>query len=136
MPNEIIPYLEMCQREGVSLQRGMNFELQGNHSVILMSVRPNAPYADRFEDDGTTLIYEGHDLPRSQQNPNPKTLDQPSPSSMLDMGVEPLEPDTGVTGSESPVDAFLHLIAIPFPRLSFLSESLCIPDSFLEALPG
>ena len=50
MSNEIIPYLEMCQREGKSLQRGMNFELQGHHSVILMSVRPNAPYADRFED--------------------------------------------------------------------------------------
>ena len=60
MPNEIIPYIEMCRREGVSLQRGMNFELGYNHSVILMSVRPNAPYADRFEDDGTTLIYEGH----------------------------------------------------------------------------
>jgi len=58
MPNEIIPYLEMCQREGVSLQRGMNVELGHNHSVILMSVRPNAPYADRFEDAGTTLIYE------------------------------------------------------------------------------
>jgi hypothetical protein len=77
MPNEIIPYIEMCQREGVSLQRGMNFELNGNHSVILMSVRPNAPYADRFEDDGTTLIYEGHDVPRSPQDPNPKNVDQP-----------------------------------------------------------
>ena len=77
MPNEIIPYLEMCQREGVSLQRGMNFELCDNHSVILMSVRSNAPYADRFEDDGTTLIYEGHDVPRSSQNPNPKSVDQP-----------------------------------------------------------
>ena len=85
MPNEIIPYLEMCQREGASLQRGMNFELQGNHSVILMSVRPNAPYADRFEDDGTTLIYEGHDAPRSGQNLNPKAVDQPvqSPSGAL-----------------------------------------------------
>lgn len=85
MPNEIIPYLEMCQREGVSLQRGMNFELQGNHSVILMSVRPNAPYADRFEDDGSTLIYEGHDVPRSPQNPNPKIVDQPrlTPSGTL-----------------------------------------------------
>jgi hypothetical protein len=37
MPNEIIPYLEMCQREGVSLQRGMNFELGHNHSVILLT---------------------------------------------------------------------------------------------------
>ncbi len=77
MPNEIIPYVEMCQREGVSLQRGMNFELGHNHSVILMSVRANAPYADLFEDDGTTLIYEGHDVPRSPQNPKPKTDDQP-----------------------------------------------------------
>jgi hypothetical protein len=75
----------MCQREGVSLQRGMNFELCGNHSVILMSVRPNAPYADRLEDDGTTLIYEGHDIPRSLQNPNPKAVDQPAhtPSGIL-----------------------------------------------------
>ena len=85
MPNEIIPYLEMCQREGVSLQRGMNFELGHNHSVILMSVRPNAPYADRFEDNGTTLIYEGHDIPRAPQTPNPKTVDQPewTPSGSL-----------------------------------------------------
>ena len=77
MPNEIIPYLEMCRREGVSLQRGMNFQLGHNHSVILMSVRGNAPYADRLEDDGSTLIYEGHDVPRSTQTPDPKVLDQP-----------------------------------------------------------
>jgi hypothetical protein len=38
MPNEIISYLEMCRREGSSLQRGMNFGLGGTHSVILMSV--------------------------------------------------------------------------------------------------
>ena len=55
-PDEIIPYLEMCRREGVSLQRGMNFELGHNYSVILMSVRTNAPYEDRFEDDGFTII--------------------------------------------------------------------------------
>lgn len=77
MPNEIISYLDMCRREGVSLQRGMNFELRPGHSVVLMSVRPNAPYADRFEDDGSTLVYEGHDEPRSQHHPNPKLLDQP-----------------------------------------------------------
>lgn len=80
MPNEIIPYLEMCRREGVSLQRGMNYELRDNHSVILMSVRPGAPYADRFENDGATLIYEGHDLPTSPENPSPKTVDQPERS--------------------------------------------------------
>jgi len=77
MPNEIIPYLEMCRREGVSLQRGMNFQLGTDHSVILMSVRENAPYADRLEDDGSTLIYEGHDVRRSTQAPEPKVLDQP-----------------------------------------------------------
>jgi hypothetical protein len=67
----------MCHREGVSLQRGMNFQLGCNHSVILMSVRQNAPYADRFEDDGSTIIYEGHDVPRSKQTSNPKESDQP-----------------------------------------------------------
>ena len=77
MPNEVIPYIEMCQREGVSLQRGMNYQLRGNHSVILMSVRPGAPYADRFEDDGSTIIYEGHDIPRSYHFRDPKSVDQP-----------------------------------------------------------
>jgi hypothetical protein len=85
MANEIIPYIEMCQREGVSLQRGMNYELGGNHSVILMSVRLGAPYSDRFEDDGSTLVYEGHDTPRSSLNADPKSSNQPeySPSGNL-----------------------------------------------------
>ena len=64
--NDVISYLEMCRREGVSLQRGMNFSLGGTHSVILMSVRAGAPYDDRLEDDGTTLIYEGHDEPKTR----------------------------------------------------------------------
>ena len=81
MPNEIISYLEMCRREGSSLQRGMNFGLGGTHSVILMSVRPNAPYRDRFEDDGATLIYEGHDEPKSDPSVDPKQLDQPEATS-------------------------------------------------------
>jgi hypothetical protein len=77
MANEIIAYLEMCQREGASLQRGMNYRLGGTYSVVLMSKRPNAPYRDRVEDDGLTLIYEGHDTPRSTRNPDPKSVDQP-----------------------------------------------------------
>ena len=40
MDNEIISYLEMCQREGASLQHGMNYQLGANHSVILMSLCP------------------------------------------------------------------------------------------------
>jgi len=77
MANEIISYLEMCSREGTSLQRGMNFGLGSDHSVVLMSVRPNAPYRDRLEDEGTILIYEGHDEPRSYTVPHPKNVDQP-----------------------------------------------------------
>jgi hypothetical protein len=82
MPNEIISYLEMCRRERASLQRGMNFGMGGNHSVILMSLRANAPYDDRIEDGGTTLVYEGHDHPRTPSVPDPKLVDQPefSPS--------------------------------------------------------
>lgn len=75
--NEIVSYFEMCQREGTSLQRGMNFRLHGGHSVVLMSVRPNAPYQDEVQDDGAVLIYEGHDHPRTPSTPTPKTLDQP-----------------------------------------------------------
>ena len=60
-------------REGSSLQRGMNFQLGGNHSVILMSVQANAPYQDRIADDGETLIYEGHDVPRTASNPTPES---------------------------------------------------------------
>jgi hypothetical protein len=77
MADNIISYLDMCQREGTSLQAGMNFGLGGNHSVVLMSVRANAPYRDRLEDGGTTLIYEGHDQPKGALCSNPKLVDQP-----------------------------------------------------------
>jgi 5-methylcytosine-specific restriction endonuclease McrA len=75
--DNIIPYVEMCRREGSSLQRGMNFGLGPNYSVILMSLRQNAPYRDALEDDGSVLIYEGHDAPRLAANDNPKLRDQP-----------------------------------------------------------
>jgi len=48
---------------------------RGNYSVILMSVRRDAPYHDRIEDGGTTLIYEGHDQ-RKGSVPDPKSADQ------------------------------------------------------------
>lgn len=76
-PGDIISYLEMCTEEGVSLQRGMNFRLGGSYSVILMSTRPNAPYDDAIEEDGRVLVYEGHDIPRRQGGPDPKSVDQP-----------------------------------------------------------
>ena len=77
MSENIISYIEMCRRERISLQQGMNFGIGGNHSVILMSVRRTAPYRDRLEDGGTTLVYEGHDQPKGPKHPNPKVVDQP-----------------------------------------------------------
>jgi HNH endonuclease len=76
-PGDVISYIEMCQEESASLQRGMNFRLRASTSVILMSLRPGAPYADKIEDDGKTLIYEGHDVARKKGGPNPKRLNQP-----------------------------------------------------------
>jgi hypothetical protein len=77
MRGNVISYIEMCQKEGASLQRGMNFRLKGHHSVILMSVRPNSPYRDEVQDEGAVLIYEGHDVPRRIGIRDPKVLDQP-----------------------------------------------------------
>jgi hypothetical protein len=76
-PGDIISYNEMCLEEGVSLQRGMNFRLGGRESVILMSLRKGAPYADRIEDNGKMLIYEGHDVSKRNGGPNPKKVNQP-----------------------------------------------------------
>ena len=76
MANEIVSYIDMCQREGTSLQRGMNYGLGGTYSVILMSLRSGAPYQDKVENDGATIVYEGHDVPKSDTNPFPKTVDQ------------------------------------------------------------
>ncbi len=82
---EVISYYDMCSEEGVNLQRGMNFRLGNTYSVILMSERPGAPYRDHSEDEGKTLIYEGHDIPNRKGGLNPKDVDQPmyNPSGSL-----------------------------------------------------
>ena len=68
----------MCDAENMqTLQRSMNFRLNPNYSVILMSQRSNAPYTDRIHDDGVTIEYEGHDSPNTEGSENPKTIDQP-----------------------------------------------------------
>jgi hypothetical protein len=83
-PGDIISYMDMCVEEGASLQRGMNFRLKNQFSVLLMSLRKGAPYFDSVEDNGQTLIYEGHDVPRNVHK-SPKTVDQPynTPSGSL-----------------------------------------------------
>jgi HNH endonuclease len=73
---DVISYTRMCGEEGKNLQRGMNFRIRNGVSVILMSLRQNAPYADRVEQNGKTLIYEGHDIPKKQGGPDPKMVDQ------------------------------------------------------------
>src|SRR5438067_2345420 len=84
---EIISYPEMLQREGIALQKGMNFRVGGGaagYSIILMSVRKGAPYQDQWHDEGSTdphagmLEYEGHDAPRLRDSRvEPKRVDQP-----------------------------------------------------------
>ena len=77
-PGELISYHRMCTEEHeVRLQRGLNFRLDPRYSVILMSQRDAAPYADRVEGGGTVLIYEGHNVSRSRCGPEPDTVDQP-----------------------------------------------------------
>ena len=76
-PGDVISYLDMCREEGINLQRGMNFRLRGGLSVILMSLRQGAPYADRIEENGKILIYEGHDIPSFRDGPKPKSVNQP-----------------------------------------------------------
>ena len=79
---EIISYLELCNREKAHLQHGMKWRNQPSHSVFLMSTRKGAPCDDKIEDEGRTLIYEGHDAPKNTTDKDPKTIDQPgfSPS--------------------------------------------------------
>ncbi|MFC1911707.1 HNH endonuclease [Chloroflexota bacterium] len=78
MKDQILTYREMCDNESVqTLQRGMNYRLNPNYSVILMSQRNNAPYNDKVSDDGLSIEYEGHDIPKSDRLINPKQHDQP-----------------------------------------------------------
>lgn len=75
--DDILSYREMCDAEDVqTLQRGMNFRMKPSYSVILMSQRSNAPYRDRVYDDGITIEYEGHDVPKHSHAHNPKKEDQ------------------------------------------------------------
>lgn len=68
----------MCDAEKVqTLQRGMNYRLNTDYSVILMSQRSNAPYTDRIHNDGITIEYEGHDISKTSHEINPKNYNQP-----------------------------------------------------------
>ena len=80
-PGDILTHSEMCTAEQIGmLQRGMTFRRPPHNGIILMSLRENAPYADALRPDGT-IVYEGHDWPRSSRFPDPKRIDQPRETS-------------------------------------------------------
>lgn len=86
MRDDILSYREMCDAEDAqALQRGMNYRLNSDYSVILMSQRENAPYRDRVYDDGLTIEYEGHDVLKRSYEHDPKRENQPEllPSGQL-----------------------------------------------------
>lgn len=72
----IISYPEIVRREGIMLQRGMNFRVNPRYSILLMSVRKGAPYQDQWHEDTGLLEYEGHDE-RRREGIDPKRVDQP-----------------------------------------------------------
>lgn len=76
MRDQILSYAQLCLQEKTSLQRGMNFRLNPNYSVLLMSQRKNAPYEDTIHEDGITIEYEGHDV-TTRESKHPKLDDQP-----------------------------------------------------------
>ena len=74
--DDIISYAELVAAENANVQKGMNFQIKPEYSIFLMSVRRNAPYADKWDKRAGTLIYEGHDVPRNISQ-TPKEVDQP-----------------------------------------------------------
>jgi hypothetical protein len=75
--DDIFTYDKLVAEEKANLQKGMNFGIGRTYSVLLMSVRRGAPYSDEWDKKTGTLIYEGHDVHRTQSTPDPKVLDQP-----------------------------------------------------------
>ncbi|HUI30222.1 MAG TPA: HNH endonuclease signature motif containing protein [Candidatus Acidoferrales bacterium] len=74
--DDIISYSDIVSAEGQNIQRGMNFNVGNGYSVFLMSVRKNAPYADKINEATNSIVYEGHDAQKNHAR-NPKDVDQP-----------------------------------------------------------
>jgi hypothetical protein len=63
---------KLVAAEKATLQKGMNYRVGKDYSIFLMSLRENAPYADRLDEVTRILTYLGHDEPQRQGGPNPK----------------------------------------------------------------
>jgi len=67
--------MELVSQENFQVQKGMNFGIKKNYSIVLMSTAKNAPYNDKLLDDGT-IEYEGHDASKSLEY-DKKKVNQP-----------------------------------------------------------
>ncbi|OGM28157.1 hypothetical protein A2962_02100 [Candidatus Woesebacteria bacterium RIFCSPLOWO2_01_FULL_39_61] len=73
----VITHAELSNKEGMSLQRGMNYRPgDKEYSIFLMSVSPDAPYNDGFDAENKKLFYEGEDVSK-REKAQPKEHDQP-----------------------------------------------------------
>ncbi len=71
----IISYSELTNKEdGKQVTKGINYAIQKNYSIVLMSTLDNAPYNDRIFDTGI-IEYEGHNVPKNESS-NPEMVDQ------------------------------------------------------------
>ena len=75
--DDIFAYDKLVAAERANLQAGMNYREGRDYSIVLMSVRPGAPYADAIDPVTGLVTYEGHDIKRFRGGPDPKTVDQP-----------------------------------------------------------
>jgi hypothetical protein len=83
--DDIFGYDKLVVAEKANLQAGMNYREGRHYSVVLMSVRKGAPYADAINPVTGMISYEGHDVKDFAGGPDPKTVDQPqtNPSGSL-----------------------------------------------------
>ena len=75
--DDIFGYDKLVATEKANLQAGMNYREGKDYSIVLMSVRKGAPYADAIDPVTGIVSYEGHDVKRFPGGPDPKRLDQP-----------------------------------------------------------
>jgi hypothetical protein len=75
--DDIISYHELVAAEKANLQKGMNFGIGKDYSDVLMSLRRSAPCSDAIDLKTGMLTYEGHDVKRTKECPDPKDIDQP-----------------------------------------------------------
>jgi hypothetical protein len=73
---EILSHRDVCEEEGVALQRGMNFRTRGRRSVVLVSARAGDSCRAMVAEDGRVVTFEGHDAPRNLTRRDPKSIDQ------------------------------------------------------------